>query len=135
MKDVIAAVALLAAVSLTIEKVVSFVRNSIGRNAAGADKYPTYVYNVLALVVGVGAVLGWPALNFAPAIVALVPALAPQAHTLSGTSGEVLSGLLAGAGAGFAYGLLQALEATVHRNDASAGLIGPDNEPEVGPRH
>jgi hypothetical protein len=112
MLDVVLAV---GAIALTIEKIVSFLRNAFGKDAQGADKYPTWVYNVLALAIGVGAVIGWPDLNLAPAVVAQIPRFAAT-HALDGTSGQVLTGLIAGAATGFWYAAFQALEASVHRN-------------------
>lgn len=104
----------LGALALTVEKIVSFVRNAVGRDASGVDKWPTWVWNVFALLVGLGFALGWQ-LNLAPAIVGLIPAV-KDSSALDGTSGQVLTGLAIGAASGFAYGVLQALEATVHKN-------------------
>lgn len=106
----------LAALSLTVEKIVSFIRNAIGKTPEGADKFPTWVYNVLAMIVGVAFALGWQ-INLVPAVLELIPAF-KASSALTGTSGQVLTGLAIGGGAGFAYGVLQALEATVHRNRA-----------------
>lgn len=100
----------LGALALTVEKVVSGVRHII--DASG--KFPTVVWNILALAVGIGFALGWQ-LNLAPAIVGLIPAV-KDSGALEGTSGQLLTGLAIGAASGFFYGVLQALEATVHRN-------------------
>lgn len=102
---IIVSVGLLA---LTVEKIVSFIRNASG------NKFPTWVWNVAAMVVGLGFALGWQ-LNLAPAVLALIPAL-KTSSALTGTSGQVLTGLAIGAASGFAYGVLQAIEATVHKN-------------------
>lgn len=105
-----AVIVTLGALALTVEKIVSFVRNAFD----SAGKFPTYIWNVLALIVGVGFALGWQ-LNLAPAVVGLIPAVA-DSSALSGTSGQILTGLAVGAASGFMYGVLQALEATVHKN-------------------
>jgi tetrahydromethanopterin S-methyltransferase subunit F len=105
-----AILAALGALALTVEKIVSFVRNAADPNG----KLPTYLWNVLAMVVGVGFALGWQ-LNLVPAILAMIPAL-KESSALTGTTGQLLTGLGIGGAAGFAYGVLQALEATVHRN-------------------
>jgi len=106
----------LAALSLTVEKIVSFIRNAIGKTSEGVDRFPTWVWNVVAMIVGLGFALGWQ-INLVPAVLKLIPAF-EMSSALTGTSGQVLTGLAIGAGSGFAYGVLQALEATVHRNRA-----------------
>lgn len=105
-------VASLGALALVVEKVVSFIRNALDPTG----KFPTYVWNLLAMIVGIAFALGWQ-LNLAPAVLAQIPAF-DGSSALSGTSGQILSGLAIGASAGFAYGILQALEATVHRNES-----------------
>jgi hypothetical protein len=105
-----AVIASLGALALVDEKVVSFIRNAVD----SAGRFPTYVWNLLAMVVGVAMALGWQ-LNLAPAVLALIPRFV-SSSALSGTSGQILSGLAIGGAAGFAYGVLQALEATVTRN-------------------
>lgn len=106
----------LAALALTVEKIVSFIRNAVGKDATGGDRFPTWVYNVLAMLVGVGFALGWQ-VNLAPSLLGLIPRFAASS-ALTGTSGQLLTGLAVGGASGFAYGVLQALEATVHSNRA-----------------
>lgn len=114
MTGFVAVIVSLGALALTVEKIVSFVRNAVD----SAGRFPTYVWNVLAMIVGVGFALGWQ-LNLTPAILGMIPRFAGSS-ALSGTSGQILTGLAVGASAGFAYGVLQALEATVHRNTGTA---------------
>jgi hypothetical protein len=96
--------------ALVCEKTVSFIRNAVD----SGGKFPTYVWNLLAMVVGVAMAIGWE-LNLAPAVLALIPHFATSS-ALDGTAGQILSGLAIGGASGFAYGILQALEATVTRN-------------------
>jgi hypothetical protein len=102
----------LAALALTVEKIVSFLRHALP-----SEGWPTWVWNVVAMVVGLGFALGWQ-INLVPSVLGLIPAF-KASTALTGTSGQILTGLAIGASAGFAYGILQALEATVHRNQSA----------------
>jgi hypothetical protein len=104
--------AALGALAITVEKIVSFIRHVLDPTG----KFPTWVWNVLAMLVGIGFALGWQ-INLLPAVLKLIPAF-ETSSALTGTSGQVLTGLAIGGASGFAYGVLQALEATVHRNRA-----------------
>lgn len=110
MAEVFAVLATLGASALIVQKIVSFVRRAFDSGA----KLATWFWNILALVLGVAYAVGWQ-INLAPALVALVPATHGSTR-LSGTSGQVLTGLAIGAAAGFWYAIFQALEATVHKN-------------------
>jgi len=110
--EAIGLIAAIGASALVIEKVVSFIRRAFD----AGNRVKTFWWNLLALALGVAYTLGWQ-LNFAVAATKLIPALATS-DRLAGVSGQVLSGLAVGAAAGFWYAAFQALEATVHRNNA-----------------
>lgn len=93
-------VAGLAAIAATVTATVAIVRRFI--NGPNDDRFSTTTWPVLALLVGVGYCLGWQ-LNLAPAFFALVPALVGHASRLTGVAGQVLTGLAAGASAGFLH--------------------------------
>ncbi len=92
----------LTAMSLVVTKSVDFIRNAFDR---GTTRAPKWVWNVVALAVGVGYCLGWQ-LDITAAILEKVPALAEHAGRLQGVAGQALTGILAGAGAGFFHELL-----------------------------
>jgi hypothetical protein len=95
-----AAVAALIAVawplSVAVTKVVDFVRNLFGDKQA---MMPSWLWNVVAFAVGIGAALGW-GINLLAPVVAQVPALADKAGT-NDVLGQVLTGIVLGAMAGF----------------------------------
>jgi hypothetical protein len=82
--------------SVAVAKVVDFIRNLFGSSQASV---PSWVWNVVAFVVGVAAALGW-GINLLSAVVATVPALADKAGT-NDVLGQVLTGLILGGMAGF----------------------------------
>jgi hypothetical protein len=111
--EAVGLIAAIGASALVIEKVVSFIRRAFD----ASNRVKTFWWNALALLLGVAYALGWQ-LNFAAAAAKLIPALATSG-ALDGVSGQVLTGLVVGAAAGFWYAAFQALEATVHRNNPS----------------
>jgi hypothetical protein len=92
----------IGALGLTVTKCVDLIRNLIDKQ----DTYPKYVWNIVALVVGLAFALGWQ-LNIAGSITALIPAL--KNASISGTAGQVLTGVIIGGSAGFFHELLDAL--------------------------
>lgn len=118
MTDFALVVASVAALSLTVTKVVDFIRNLVDKT----DTWPKWSWNVAALVVGLAFCLGWQ-INIAESIVQLVPALAGSAHMVDGVSGQVLTGFVVGMGAGFWHELLDALSSIANKNNATA--FGP----------
>ena len=88
---------LIAAIPLAVgvTKAVDTVRNATDPT----DKFPPVVWNVLAMVLGVGLALGWNFNLFAP-LIAAIPAL-EGSGLATGTAGEVLTGLAIGGMAGF----------------------------------
>lgn len=119
MQDFAVLLGAIAALSLTVTKVVDFVRNlPYFKNPDGSAKYAgSWIWNVLAVVVGLAISLGW-SVNIAGDAAKLVPALAGTAENLTGTSGEILTGLVIGAGAGFFHELLDSLSSIANRNNA-----------------
>jgi hypothetical protein len=93
--------ALISVLSLAVTKSVDFVRNAFDK----AGTAPKWVWNVAALAIGVGYCVGWQ-LDITEAILSKIPALADDADRLAGLPGQILSGLLAGGGAGFWHELL-----------------------------
>jgi hypothetical protein len=110
-------IASVAALSLTVTKVVDFVRNLIDKDGTR----PKWLWNVAALAVGLAFCLGWQ-INIAGSIVQLVPALAGSASRVAGVSGQVLTGFVVGLGAGFWHELLDALSSIANKNNAAASL-------------
>jgi hypothetical protein len=109
--------AAIGALSLTVTKVVDLIRNLPWFK----DKWiGSWVWNVVALIVGLAFALGWQ-ISIAGPLVALVPALADHAANFTGTMGQVLTGALIGGAAGFWHDLLHALSAVAGKNDALAG--------------
>jgi hypothetical protein len=95
-----------------VEKTVSAIRHVFDPN----DKLPTVVWNFASMAVGVATAVGWHK-TVVPAVFSAVPAL-QHSTALSGTSGEILSGLILGGLAGFGYGVLQRWEAGTHAKNA-----------------
>lgn len=97
---VAAALAALIAVawplSVAVAKVVDFIRNLFGDKETNM---PHWLWNAVAFAVGLGAALGW-GINLMSAIIAQIPALANQAGQ-NDLLGQVLTGILLGAMAGF----------------------------------
>jgi hypothetical protein len=91
-----ALVAIALPLSVGVAKVVDFIRNLFGDNQ---PNIPSWVWNVVAFVVGVAAAVGW-GINLLSAVVATVPALADKAGT-NDTLGQILTGLILGGMAGF----------------------------------
>jgi hypothetical protein len=83
-----------------VTKVTDFIRNAGDRE----DTWPTWVWNVVPMVLGVALCVGW-GINLLAAVVAAVPALSDQAGTQD-TLGQVLTGVIIGAMAGFWHGKL-----------------------------
>lgn len=95
-----AALIALAAVALPLSvgvaKVVDFIRNLFGDRQTSV---PSWVWNVVAFVVGIAAAVGW-GINLLTAVVASIPALADKAGT-NDLAGQILTGLILGGMAGF----------------------------------
>jgi hypothetical protein len=91
-----AALVVAGPVAVAVTKLVDFIRNLFG---ASEPNIPSWVWNVLAMVLGVAIALGW-GVNVFGAIVSAVPALA-ESDALKGDMGTVLTGLLIGGMAGF----------------------------------
>lgn len=108
-------VASLAALSLTVTKVVDFFRNVLDKQ----DTWPKYTWNIAALLVGLAFALGWQ-LDLTGAAIKLVPALADQASRLTGVAGQALTGVVIGMASGFWHELLDALSSVANRNNAAA---------------
>jgi len=109
-----AVIGLIAAMSLTVSQIVAFGRRAFDSQGKLAG---SWVWNVVALVVGLAFALGWQ-LNAAIALVGLVPALAEHATAVSGVSGQILTGFIIGMGAGFWHELLDSLSSISTKNRA-----------------
>jgi hypothetical protein len=107
-------VAVVGALSLTVTKVVDFIRNLVDKG----DTKPKWFWNVAALVVGLAFALGWQ-LDISEAVLKLVPALSENADRLAGISGQILSGVVIGMAAGFWHELLDALSSVANKNNAT----------------
>lgn len=107
--------ATVAALSLTVTKVVDFIRNAFDQT----DGWPKWAWNVASLVVGLAFCVGWQ-INIAQSIVSLVPALSGSTALVDGLAGQILSGAVVGLGAGFWHELLDALSSVANRNNATA---------------
>lgn len=110
---VLAAILVLGA---AVTKTVDLARNLFDKDGS----LPPATWSFLALAVGVAYCLGWQ-ISLAPAIFALVPALAEHASRLTGIAGQVLTGLLAGGAAGFAHELFDNLSAGAKMKKSRAG--------------
>lgn len=106
-----ALLAMVGALSLTVTKVVDLVRNLIDKN----DSFPKYTWNIVALVVGIGFALGWQ-LNIAGSVTSLIPAL--KNATLTGVSGQLLTGAVIGMASGFWHEVLDSLSSVANKNNA-----------------
>ena len=82
-----AALVVAGPVAVAVTKIVDLIRNAVG-------EMPSWLINVIALVLGVAVALGW-GVNVFGAILSAVPALA-ESDVLSGTGGTILTGLLIG---------------------------------------
>ena len=92
----IAAVILVAGpLSVAVTYVVDFIRNATDLN----DNRPSWWWNVMALLLGVGLAFGW-SINLLSAVVAAVPTLSDKAGTHNNL-GILLTGLVIGSMAGF----------------------------------
>lgn len=96
-----------------VTKIVDFIRNLVDATATA----PRWVWNLVALVVGVAFCVGWGFNLFTP-LVAAVPAL-KDSHLADGVPGEVLSGIAVGAMAGFWHEKLDEWSARAKANKAS----------------
>ncbi len=114
MEAFFAVTAAVAALSLTVTKVVDFFRNLLDKT----DTWPKWSWNVASLVIGLALCLGWQ-INIAASIVALVPALAGSTALVEGVAGQALSGVVVGLGAGFWHELLDSLSSIANKNNAS----------------
>jgi hypothetical protein len=111
---------LLTASGLAVTKGVDLIRNALDRG----DTAPKFVWNVAALVVGVGMFVLWPQdVNLAAAGVSLIPKLAPLADELQTTTGQIISGLLAGGAAGFGHEFLDRLSGAARLRHAEAAKL------------
>ena len=94
--------AVIVGLSLTVTKVVDFLRNVLDKS----DTYPKYVWNIAAFVVAMALCVGWQH-SFVSDLFSQVPALSDV--NLTGNMGYVLSGLILGGLSGFGHELLDAL--------------------------
>jgi hypothetical protein len=114
-----AVLALISGLSLVITKVVDFIRNLPWFK----DKFVgSWVWNAVAFVAGIALCVGWNK-NFVGDLMRVVPALAGDADSLKGFSGELLSGMLLGGLSGFAHELLDALSGVASRAHTQAGPV------------
>jgi hypothetical protein len=81
--------------AVTVTKVVDFVRNLMGKSEANV---PKWVWNLLAMVLGVIVALGFE-INLIAPVAAAIPAL--KDWSPDSTMAEILSGLAIGSMAGF----------------------------------
>jgi hypothetical protein len=114
MNSFLGLITFVSGLSLTVTKVVDFIRNAADKNGKLVG---SWVWNVAAFGGGVAFALGWQ-LNIGPALASLVPALASDAATLQGLAGQVLTGLMIGAGAGFWHEVLSAWSSVQTKNEA-----------------
>ena len=98
----------LAALALVVTKTLDIIKSFLHVD------HPAF-WQTLALVVGVAYCVGWQ-INVTAQALALVPALAEHSSKLSGVAGEVLTGLTAGAFAGFWHEVLDSLRASAGKN-------------------
>lgn len=119
MEAFFAVFAVIAALALTVTKVVDFIRNlPYFKNADGTPKFVgSWLWNVVAFAVGVVICVGWQH-SFANDLIHLVPALANW--NLSNEVGYLLSGVMLGALAGVGHEILDAFSSMANRNDAIA---------------
>jgi hypothetical protein len=87
---------LIAALPLAVgvTKIVDTIRNLLDPS----DKFPKVAWNLVAIVIGVAFCLGWGFDIFTP-LVQAIPAF--KDSSLTGSAGEILSGICVGAMAGF----------------------------------
>jgi len=99
--------------SLTVTKVVDFVRNL----PMFKDKWVgSWIWNAVAFVVGIIICVGWQH-SFINDLFHQVPAL--SAVNITGNLGYLLSGLVLGGLSGFFHELLDALSSVADRNRAT----------------
>jgi hypothetical protein len=98
MEDVFGAFTAFLVAALPLAVLVTKAVDTV-RNLVGSVTVPKWVWNVLALGLGVLLCLGW-GFNLFDALTKAIPALA-ESDALSGTLGSVLTGLAVGAMAGF----------------------------------
>ena len=111
MTDAAIVLAALLAVGAVVTKTVDTVRNVVDKD----DSLPKATWNIAAFVIGVGYCVGFQ-VDLSGAILSLVPALADHSDKLTGVSGQVFTGLLAGGAAGFAHELFDALSSVAKRS-------------------
>lgn len=105
---------IIVGLSLTVTKVVDFIRNLPWFK----DKFVgSWVWNAVAFVVGIALCVGWQH-SFINDLAHQVPALATVNFT--GTMGYILSGLLLGGVSGFGHELLSALSSIQTKNESIA---------------
>ena len=78
-----------------VTKAVDLIRNVADKN----DTMPKFTWNVAAFVLGIGLCIGW-GYNLAAALAEAIPKLTGSG-ALTGTSGELLTGIAVGAMASF----------------------------------
>ncbi len=109
-----AVMGIIVGLSLTVTKVVDFVRNLPWFK----DKWVGgWEWNLLAFAVGIAFCWGWQH-SFVSDLFSQVPSLSTL--DLSGTWGYILSGMLLGGLSGFGHELLDALSSVANRNNAAA---------------
>jgi hypothetical protein len=96
--------AYLAGLAATVTVSVNVIRLLIDKSG----KLPSVTWPIVSLAVGVAYCVGWQ-LNATSAAFSLIPALAENASRLTGVSGQVLTGLVVGASAGFWHEAFDAL--------------------------
>jgi hypothetical protein len=100
--------------AVLVTKGVDTIRNLVDPTA----RFPKVIWNVVAFVVGVAICLGW-GFNPVAGLAAAVPALS-NGSALTGTAGEILSGLALGAMAGFWHEKLDQWSASGHNPGGAA---------------
>lgn len=113
----VAALVVAGPVSVTVTKVVDFIRNLIDRD----NDMPSWLWNVVAFAIGLAICIGW-GINVFGAIVATIPALA-ESDALSGTMGTILTGIAVGAMAGFWHDKMSQWSATAHALEPAPAVI------------
>lgn len=82
-------------IAVAVTKVTDLVRNAGDR----ADSWPSWVWNVIPLVIGVAICVGW-GINLIDAVISAIPAFA-EGDGVSDLAGQVLTGFVIGGMAGF----------------------------------
>lgn len=111
-----AVVAAFALLSAGVTKVVDLLRNLFDKT----DKFPKWVWNIVAFVVGIATAVGWNQ-NLTAEVAALIPAV--EGMKVEGVPGEVLTGIAMGGFAGFWHELLDSLSGIAKRGHGQVTTI------------